>query len=179
MHPSLLKRSPKAMPAKAGIIASTALAAALALMQPGELRAQAAPETAAAWRVECTGDGHTLECRAIQQIFPTRYPAAGGKRGGPLRPRYQGSADVIAAAAGPQPHRGGLPEGRRPARPSTSRSRPATIPVVLVTMVPNDKFLAAMRTGTDLKVTIQDASKKPIEMSLPLLGFGVAYDKTK
>jgi invasion protein IalB len=36
-----------------------------------------------------------------------------------------------------------------------------------------------MRTGTDLKLTVQDANKKPIEMSLPLLGFGIAYDKTK
>ena len=46
-------------------------------------------------------------------------------------------------------------------------------------MTASDRFLAAMRTGTDLKITVQDASKKPIEMSLPLLGFGVAYDKTK
>jgi invasion protein IalB len=46
-------------------------------------------------------------------------------------------------------------------------------------MTANDKLLAAMRTGADLKLTVQDASKKPIEMSLPLLGFGIAYDKTK
>jgi invasion protein IalB len=49
----------------------------------------------------------------------------------------------------------------------------------LATLTVNDKFLTAMRTGADLKLTVQDASKKPIEMSLPLLGFGIAYDKTK
>jgi hypothetical protein len=26
---------------------------------------------------------------------------------------------------------------------------------------------------------VQDANKKPIEMSLPLLGFGLAFDKAK
>jgi invasion protein IalB len=49
----------------------------------------------------------------------------------------------------------------------------------LVSLTANDRLLAAMRAGTDLKLTVQDASKKPIEMSLPLLGFGIAYDKTK
>jgi len=178
MHPSLLKRSPKAMPAKAGIIASTALAAALALMQPGELRAQAAPETAAAWRVECTGDGHTLECRAIQQIFQrdtrqlvasvaVRYaPDTKGPQMSLLLPLGLNLTEGVSLKvdAGPPEH--------QPIQTCNNTG-------CLVTMVPNDKFLAAMRTGTDLKVTIQDASKKPIEMSLPLLGFGVAYDKTK
>ena len=42
-------------------------------------------------------------------------------------------------------------------------------------MTVNDKLIAAMRGGKDLKVTVQDPSKKPIEMSLPLLGFGLAY----
>jgi len=55
-------------------------------------RAQQAPEgTPAAWRVECAGDGKTLDCRAVQQVFhrETRQlvasalvrPAADGKTG--------------------------------------------------------------------------------------------------
>ena len=33
-------------------------------------RAEQAPEGApAAWRVECVGDGKTLDCRAVQQVF--------------------------------------------------------------------------------------------------------------
>jgi invasion protein IalB len=48
-----------------------------------------------------------------------------------------------------------------------------------VAMTLSDKLLAAMRTGTDLKITVQDANKKPIEMGLPLLGFGLAFDKAK
>src|ERR1700719_3514194 len=46
----------------------TAAAVIITLMQAGTLSAQA-PETPAAWRVECAGDGKSLECRAIQQIF--------------------------------------------------------------------------------------------------------------
>ena len=48
-----------------------------------------------------------------------------------------------------------------------------------VAMTLPDKLVAAMRTGTDLKITVQDANKKPVEMSLPLLGFALAFDKAK
>ena len=48
-----------------------------------------------------------------------------------------------------------------------------------VGMTLNDKFLAAMRGGGELKIAVQDANKKPVEMSLPLLGFGLAFDKAK
>jgi invasion protein IalB len=37
---------------------------------PTRAPAEPAPETPpAAWRVECAGDGKTLDCRAVQQIF--------------------------------------------------------------------------------------------------------------
>jgi len=42
-----------------------------------------------------------------------------------------------------------------------------------------DKLLTAMRTGSLLHVTVQDSSKKPVDMTLPLLGFGLAFDKAK
>ena len=41
-----------------------------------------------------------------------------------------------------------------------------------VAMTLTDKMIAAMRTGSELKITVQDANKKPIDMGLPLLGFG-------
>ena len=34
-------------------------------------------------------------------------------------------------------------------------------------------------SGSELKVTLQDANKKPIELSVPLLGFGLAFDKAR
>ena len=42
-----------------------------------------------------------------------------------------------------------------------------------------EPFLAAMRTGKELKLTVQDNSKKSIDLTVPLLGFGPAYDKVK
>ena len=50
--------------------ATAAVAAFLAGMAASAAPAQQAPESPpAAWRVECSGDGKTLECRAVQQVF--------------------------------------------------------------------------------------------------------------
>jgi invasion protein IalB len=40
-----------------------------------------------------------------------------------------------------------------------------------------DPLLASMRTGTTLKVTVFDGTKRAINIEVPLLGFGLAYDK--
>jgi len=48
-----------------------------------------------------------------------------------------------------------------------------------IAMTISDKLLAAMRTGSQLNITVQDSNKKPVEMGLPLLGFGLAFDKAK
>jgi invasion protein IalB len=136
-----------------------------------------APQVAA-WRVECTGDGKTLDCRAVQQLFQreTRQllvslvvrPAADGKTGA-----------MIAQ----------LPLGLNLTEPVTFRVNSGTPEKqsiqtctnvgCFVAMTINDKLLAAMRGGGDLKIAMQDANKKPVEVSLPLLGFGLAFDKAK
>jgi invasion protein IalB len=153
------------------------LVAAGTLMPAGSLSAQA-PETPAAWRVECTGDGKSLECRAIQQIFQrdTRQLVASVA----VRFAPEAKAGVMSIL---------LPLGLNLTEPvliKVDNGPPERQPIqtcnnsgCLVTMTAPDKLLAAMRTGTDLKLTVQDASKKPIDMTLPLLGFGIAYDKTK
>src|SRR3984893_8226126 len=159
------------------IIAAMAMAGALTLTLAGAVSAQS-PETPAAWRVECTGDGKTLECRAIQQIFQrdTRQLVAS------VAVRYapEAKAGIMSILC---PLGLTLPE---PVLIKVDNGPPERQPIqtcnnsgCLVTMTTPDKFLAAMRTGTDLKLTVQDASKKPIDMTLPLLGFGIAYDKTK
>ena len=48
-----------------------------------------------------------------------------------------------------------------------------------IAMTIADKLLAAMRTGSQLNITVQDTNKKAVEMALPLLGFGLAFDKAK
>ena len=49
----------------------------------------------------------------------------------------------------------------------------------IVSVPLKDPMLAAMRTGTTLKMSFQDTSKRTIAIDVPLLGFGLAFDKTK
>jgi invasion protein IalB len=156
------------------------MVAAATLTQAGSLSAQSA-EPPAAWRVQCVGDGKSLECRAIQQIVQ--------------RDARQQLVPLATAAVRFDPQAKGaamsilLPLGLNLTEPvliKVDNGPPEKQPIqtcdnsgCLVTFTANDKLLAAMRAGTDLKLTVQDASKKPIEISLSLLGFGIAYDKTK
>jgi invasion protein IalB len=142
-------------------------------------RAEQAPEGApAAWRVECVGDGKTLDCRAVQQVFhrETRQLVVSAL----VRPAPDGKSAAMIIT---------LPLGLNLTEPvsvkvdtgTAERQSIQTCTNVgcFVAMTLTDKLIAAMRAGSDLKITVQDANKKPIEMSLPLLGFGIAFDKAK
>ena len=141
--------------------------------------AQQAPDgPPAAWRVECSGDGKTLDCRAVQQVFhrETRQLVVSVL----VRPAPDGKSAAMVIT---------LPLGLNLTEPvlvkvdngAAERQSIQTCTNVgcFVAMTLTDKLIAAMRTGSDLKITVQDANKKPVEMSLPLLGFGIAFDKAK
>ena len=140
--------------------------------------AQAPDGPPAAWRVECTGDGKTLDCRAVQQVFQrdTRQlvlsavvrPAADLKPGAMVLtlPLGLNLTEPVAVKVD-----NGAAE-RQPIQTCTNVG-------CFVAMTLTDKMIAAMRTGSELKITVQDANKKPIDMGLPLLGFGPAFDKAK
>jgi invasion protein IalB len=150
------------------------LAAAIAQAAP----AQPPEAPPAAWRVECSGDGKTLECRAIQQVFHRESrqllvslavkPAADGKTGAMIvqLPLGLNLTEPIAIKVD-----NGAPEKQA--------IQTCTNVGCFVAMTINDKLLAAMRTGSELKLTMQDANKKPVDIGLPLLGFGLAFDKAK
>lgn len=40
-----------------------------------------------------------------------------------------------------------------------------------------EPLLATMRTGTLLKISVQDTGKRTLNIDVPLLGFGLAFDK--
>jgi invasion protein IalB len=168
--------------------ASTAAVAAIAFaaMAWGGLTAASAqtaptqPPDAppAAWRVECSGDGKTLECRAVQQVYHRESrqllvslavkPAADGKTG----------AMIVQLPLGlnlTEPIMLKVDNGA----PEKQAIQTCTNVGCFIAMTINDKLLAAMRTGSELKVTMQDANKKPVDIGLPLLGFGLAFDKAK
>jgi invasion protein IalB len=159
--------------------AAIAAAALIVAVTANAAPAQQAPESApAAWRVECTGDGKTLDCRAVQQVFHRESrqllvsvavrPAADGKSGAMVMTLPLGlnlTEPVLVKIDNGTPERQAI--------------QTCTNVGCFVAMTLTDKLIAAMRTGADLKITVQDANKKPVEMSLPLLGFGLAFDKAK
>jgi invasion protein IalB len=162
------------------VLPAAAAAASIVLLAAASQSAPAqAPEApAAAWRVECSGDGKVLECRAVQQVYhrETRQlllsvavrPSADGKSG----------AMLVTLPLGlnvSEPVQVKVDNGA----PEKQAIQTCTNVGCFVAMTLSDKLVAAMRTGTDLKITVQDANKKPVEMSLPLLGFALAFDKAK
>ena len=181
MHIRPFSPSPRPRGQAHRILAPLAVAVPALLVQAGTLSAQAPEAPPAAWRVECAGDGKSLECRAIQQIVQRD-----------ARQQLVPLA-TIAVRFDPQAKAGVmsilLPLGLNLTEPilvKVDNGPPERQSIqtcnnsgCLVTLTAPDKLLTAMRTGTDLKITVSDANKKPAEISLPLLGFGLAYDKTK
>jgi invasion protein IalB len=168
------------MPASRLAAAIATIATAVAAFAPAASAAPAqAPEgPPAAWRVECTGDGKTLDCRAVQQLFHRESrqllvslavrPAADGKTGAMVMQLPLGLNLVEPVTLKID---NGLSE-RQPIQTCTNTG-------CFIAMTVSDKLLAAMRTGSQLNITVQDSNKKPVEMGLPLLGFGLAFDKAK
>jgi invasion protein IalB len=163
---------------RAFVIVTVALAASLVAAGSQSAPAQAPDGPPAAWRVECTGDGKTLICRAIQQVYHRESrqllvqtvvrPAADGKSGEMILQLPLGlnlTEPVLIKVDNGQPERQAI--------------QTCTNVGCFVAMPVADKLLAAMRSGGQLHVTVQDSTKKPVDMSLPLLGFGLAFDKAK
>ena len=176
-----MRASRCALPAGKRVTLMTAATGLAVLMATASHSAPAqAPEPsgAAAWRVECSGDGKALECRAVQQVFQreTRQlvlsavvrPAPDSKTGAMLLtlPLGLNLTEPVTVKVD-----NGAAE-RQPIQTCTNVG-------CFVTMTLTDKMLAAMRAGSELKITVQDVNKKPIDMGLPLLGFGLAFDKAK
>ncbi len=175
-----MRASVRAAPAGKRVLLMAATAgltvAIAAVSRPAPAQAPDGPP--AAWRVECTGDGKTLDCRAVQQVFQrdTRQlvlsavvrPAADLKTGAMVLtlPLGLNLTEPVAVKVD-----NGAAE-RQPIQTCTNVG-------CFVAMTVTDKMIAAMRTGSELKITVQDANKKPIDMGLPLLGFGPAFDKAK
>jgi invasion protein IalB len=155
-----------------------AIAAALVGLL-GHGPAEAQDPAPAAWRVECTGDGKTLECRALQSLV-----------------NREDNKQLVALISVRTPSDTKtpvmmlqLPLGLNLAEPvqiqvdnglvEKQQVQTCTNNGCFVGMQLNDKLVAALRAGTLLKITMQDSNKRPISLDVPLLGFSLALDKTK
>jgi invasion protein IalB len=159
-------------PALAGWVA--ALAALLCIHQAS----QAQDAAAAAWRVECGGDGKVLECRAVQQIVNREDKQTISLLTVRMAPDAKTPTMLIQLPLGMslvepvQLRVDGGPVEKQPVQTCTPGGCFAGMPL-------NDTFLASMRSGTTLKLTFQDTNKRSITIDVPLLGFGLALDKIK
>jgi invasion protein IalB len=161
--------------------------AALGLAAPTFAQAPATPPAPAqapaqdagaqsGWRVECSGDGKTLDCRAVQQMINRDEKQLVVQLVARINP------ETKAPALGLQ-----LPLGINLAEPiqikvdgGAAESYPVqtcTAAGCFVTFPLKDPLLASMRKGTTLRITVFDTNKRPITIDAPLLGFGLAYDK--
>ena len=155
-------------------IGAAILAASLGV--PSAIRAQdAAP---AAWRVECTGDGKVLECRALQQIINRDDKRLLAQLTVRVPPDSKTPVMMLQLPLGlnlSEPVQFKVDNGAIEKQPVQT----CTTTGCFVGMQLNDKFLASMRGGTLLRIALQDSNKQPIALDVPLLGFSLALDKAK
>jgi invasion protein IalB len=154
------------------------LAAALVAMLAalGLAPSTLAQDGVGAWRVECTGDGKTLECRAIQQMVNRDDKQLVVQLAARIAPDSKTPTLTLQLPLGislTEPVQLKVDNGaveRQPVQTCTNAG-------CIVTMPLRDPFLAALRGGTTLKITLQDPSKRALNIDVPLLGFSLAFDK--
>ncbi len=138
-----------------------------------------AQDNVGAWRVECTGDGKTLDCRAVQQMINREDKQLVAQLATRVAPDTKAATLAIQLPLGislTEPVQIKVDNGaveRYPVQTCTNVGCVVNVPL-------KDPLLAAMRTGTVLKITFQVPNgKQAIAIDVPLLGFGLAFDKAK
>jgi invasion protein IalB len=136
-----------------------------------------APPTVAAWRLECIGDGKMLECQAMQSLVNRDDGKLVVLVSVRLPPKAQPTMmlQLPLGLSVAEPVQIAVDKGiadKQPVQTCTNAG-------CFVVMPLDDKFLLAMRTGTTLKVIVQDSTKRPISLDVPLLGFAIALEKGK
>ena len=151
-----------------------AFALVLACAMPGPLAF--AQDKVAAWRVECVGDGTTLDCRAIQQMINRDDKKLVALLSAHVPAATKAPVLLIQLPLGislTEPVQLKVDDGaveRQPVQTCTNVGCIVSVPL-------KEPLLSAMRSGTLLKISLQDVSKRTITIEVPLLGFGLAFDK--
>ena len=148
----------------------------LASAAPGLVSPALAQDTPpSAWRVECAGDGKSLDCRAIQQMINRDDKQLIAQLTARMTPDKT-AVLLIQLPLGislTEPVQLKVDNGtaeRYPVQTCTNVGCIVSVPL-------KDPLMAAMRTGTLLKISIQDTNKRTINIDVPLLGFALAFDK--
>jgi invasion protein IalB len=155
------------------------IGAAVLVASLGAIPAVRAQDPAsAAWRVECTGDGKVLECRALQQIINHDDKHLLAQLTVRLPPDSKTPVMMLQLPLGlnlSDPVQFKVDNGAV----EKQQVQTCTTTGCFVGMQLNDKFLASMRGGAVLKIALQDSNKQPIAIDVPLVGFSLALDRAK
>jgi invasion protein IalB len=144
------------------------------LVATGPSSAQDAPVSG--WRVECTSDGKALDCRAVQQMINREDKQLVAQLTARIAPETKAPTLTVQLPLGislTEPVQLKVDNGaveRLAVQTCTNAGCIVSIPL-------KDPFLASLRNGTTLKVTLQDPSKRAINIDVPLMGFALAFDK--
>jgi invasion protein IalB len=153
-----------------------ALGLAMASTMPALSPVLAQDTPPAAWRVECLGDGKTLDCRAIQQMIKREDKQVVAQLSARIDPETKAPTLLVQLPLGislTEPVQFKVDNGsgeRQPVQTCGNMGCIVNVPL-------SGPFLAAMRSGTLLKVSFQDTGKHTLNLDVPLLGFGLAFDK--
>jgi invasion protein IalB len=137
-------------------------------------QAPASQDGVGAWRVECGGDGKVLECRAFQQLLTRENQLVAqvvARLGPDKQPQLAMQLPLGISVSEPVVIKvDNGKEEKAPLQTCTNTGCFVSIPL-------KDPLLASMRTGTQLKLALQDTNKRTLNIDVPLLGFALAFDK--
>jgi invasion protein IalB len=170
---------------RAAVATLAAFASAFLITAPafsqaqGQGQGQTEAQEIAAWRVECSGDGKTLDCRALQQLFQRDSrqlvismlvrKAANDPRGASVTMQLPLGLNLVEPIQ--------LKVDNGPVEKQAIQT--CTNVGCFLVFNANAAFVTALRSGTELKIGMQDINKRSVELALPLIGFGIAFDKAR
>jgi invasion protein IalB len=167
------------------IVVLPAFAWAQAPAQPPAQPPAQAPGTAAitsdggsGWRVECANDGKVLDCRAINRVHQRETQQLIAAVAIRILPDTKKPVLAIQLPLGIQVSEQvtmQVDQGKAERHPVQT----CTPTGCILGANASDALLTAMRGGKDLKVAFQSATRQTITVTMPLAGFGLAYDKIK
>lgn len=147
-------------------------------MVPTETTSSIAAVGGNSWRVECTGDGKVLDCRLVQQVLlrenqqlviglTVRFPSETKK---PVMMIQMPLGILVSEAVVFR-----VDEGK----PESFNIQTCNQQGCFVGTPLAETMIAAMRAGKQIQIVFHNANKQAITVTMPLNGFGLAFDKVK
>jgi invasion protein IalB len=158
----------------AALAAGSVAVAAPAPPSPASL----ASDGGSGWRVECANDGTRLDCRTINRVHQRdnqQLIAAVAVR---LAPDTKKPVLALQVPLGIQVAEAvtlRVDEGKVERYPVQTCTPTGCVAGAAL----GDALLASLRGGKELKVAFQNMARQTITVTMPLGGFGIAYEKIK